>query len=46
MLAIENGAKVMIVNLEPTYLDPLADVVIHADVVDALPRLSMPFVSV
>ena len=46
MLAVENGAKVMIVNLEPTYLDPLADVVIHADVVDALPRLSMPFVTV
>jgi NAD-dependent deacetylase len=46
MLAVENGAKVMIINLEPTYLDSLADVVINANVVDALPRLSMPFVNV
>lgn len=38
--AKQTGARLIIVNLDPTELDPLADVVIHADVVDVLPRLA------
>ena len=43
-LAVGSGARLIIVNLEPTYIDHLADIVIHADVVDVLPRLAQPFV--
>jgi len=45
LLALGNGAQVIIVNLGPTYLDPQADVVIHADVVEVLPRLAELFLS-
>ena len=38
-LALENGAKVILINVEPTYLDNYADVVFHADVVEVLPAL-------
>ena len=39
----ETGARVVIVNYDETHVDRLADVVIHADVVDVLPRLAAPF---
>ncbi len=39
LLAIESGARLIIVNNEPTYMDEQADVVLHADVVDVLPEL-------
>ncbi len=39
LLAHSNGARLILVNLEPTLLDPLADAVFHADVADILPRL-------
>jgi NAD-dependent deacetylase len=39
-LAVESGARLIIVNLEPTQFDHLADVVIWADVVDVLPELN------
>ena len=39
VLAVETGARLIIINLEPTHLDHLADVVISGDVVDVLPRL-------
>ena len=38
------GAKVIIVNYEPTPADYLAEVVIHANVVDVIPKLAAPFV--
>ncbi len=38
-LAVDSGAKAIIVNLEPTAFDSRADVVIHGDVSDILPRL-------
>lgn len=38
-LAIESGARLVIVNFSSTYIDDLADVVIHGDVVDILPRI-------
>ncbi len=38
--AKEAGARLVFVNLRPTELDPLADVVIHADVVDVLPQIA------
>lgn len=43
ILAHEHGAHLIVVNLEPTYADDIADVVIHADVVDILPQLAAPF---
>lgn len=43
MLAKYAGAKLIIVNLSETHLDYLADVVIHADVVDILPRLAASY---
>jgi NAD-dependent deacetylase len=42
-LAVETGAKLMIINLEPTHLDHLADIVIIGDAVDVLPRLASAF---
>lgn len=40
VLAKQAGARLIIINLTETHLDYLADVVIHADVVDILPRLA------
>lgn len=42
-LAVETGAKLLIVNLEPTHLDHLAEAVIIGDAVDILPRLASAF---
>jgi NAD-dependent deacetylase len=44
MLAKYAGAEVIIVNYEETHLDYLADIVIHADVVEVLPQLASIFV--
>ena len=38
-LAVDSGAKAIMVNLEPTAFDSRADVVIHGDVTEILPRL-------
>jgi NAD-dependent deacetylase len=38
-LAVECGARSIIVNLEPTAFDAQADVVIHGDVAEILPRI-------
>lgn len=38
-LAVEHGARAIIVNFQPTDFDPLADVVIHGDLVSVLPRI-------
>jgi NAD-dependent deacetylase len=43
LLAKQNGARLIIVNLVETYADQMADVVIRRNVVDALPRLAAPF---
>ncbi|MDX1663443.1 MAG: NAD-dependent deacetylase [Candidatus Promineifilaceae bacterium] len=42
-LAKETGARLIIVNYDETPVDHLADVVIHADVEEVLPRLAAPF---
>jgi NAD-dependent deacetylase len=39
LLAAMNGAVLIQVNDEPTYMDARAEVVIHADVADILPRI-------
>lgn len=39
-LALEHGAHLIIVNHTETYLDTRADVVIHDDVADVLPRIA------
>jgi NAD-dependent deacetylase len=41
--AMDCGARLLIVNLEPTHMDRHADVVIQADVVDVLPKLAAYF---
>jgi NAD-dependent deacetylase len=38
--AHERGARLILVNLQPTYLDSRADVTIHADVADVLPQIA------
>lgn len=43
LLAKQSGARLIIVTMSETHLDYLADVVIHADVVDVLPQLAAPF---
>jgi NAD-dependent deacetylase len=43
LVAIQNGARLIIVNFEETYADQYADVVIHADVVEVLPQLAAAF---
>ena len=39
LLSKRRGARVIIVNYQPTYLDPSADVVIHEDVAVVLPKI-------
>ena len=41
--AMGNGASLIIINFEETYVDRYADVVIHADVVEVLPQLAAVF---
>jgi NAD-dependent deacetylase len=43
VLAKAAGARLIVVNLEATHVDEIADVVIHADVVDILPQFAHPF---
>ncbi len=43
MLAKSLGAKFIIINLGETYADNMADVVIHADVIDVLPKIAAAF---
>ncbi len=40
LLVHERGGKLIVVNLSSTYVDEFAEVVIHADVADALPRIA------
>jgi NAD-dependent SIR2 family protein deacetylase len=37
--ACEQGKKLVVINLSPTLLDSVADVVVRADVVEALPAI-------
>jgi len=39
VIAAESGARTILVNLQPTGFDRRADVVIHGDVTDVLPRI-------
>lgn len=43
LLARQSGARLIIITLSKTHLDSIADIVIHADVADVLPRLAAPF---
>jgi NAD-dependent deacetylase len=40
LLVHERGGRVIVVNLMDTYIDAVAEVVIHADVADVLPRIA------
>jgi NAD-dependent deacetylase len=44
-IAKQRGAKLIMVNLTATHLDPIADLVIHADAAEILPQLAAPFVN-
>ena len=37
--ALDNGAKVVIINNQSTFLDSRADLVIRADIVEVLPQI-------
>ena len=39
-LALENGARLIIINLQPTYLDPKAELIIRGDVAEVLPLIA------
>jgi NAD-dependent deacetylase len=39
-IARRRGARVILVNLQPTYMDHQADVTFHADVADVLPEIA------
>lgn len=39
LVARRNGSKLVIVNLQPTFLDSTADIVIHADAAEVLPQI-------
>jgi NAD-dependent deacetylase len=39
VLAQRNGAKLILINLEPTHVDSMAEVVIHADAAEILPQI-------
>ena len=39
-LARQHGARLIFINLQPTWLDDVADVVIHADVAQVLPNIA------
>lgn len=39
LIAADRGARVIIVNYQETYLDSRAEIVIHADVAEVLPRI-------
>ncbi|HET91780.1 MAG TPA: NAD-dependent deacylase [Chloroflexi bacterium] len=38
-LVHERGGRLIVINLTPTYIDELADVVIHADLAQVMPRI-------
>jgi NAD-dependent deacetylase len=40
LIVHEHGGRLVVVNLSPTYVDDVADVVIHADVAEVLPRIA------
>ena len=39
-LARQHGARLILVNLQPTYMDDQAEVVLHADVAEVLPQIA------
>jgi NAD-dependent deacetylase len=40
LVAMDNGAQIIIINLQPTYLDDKADVVIRDDIATVLPHIT------
>ena len=40
LLVREHGGRLIVINLTPTYIDDVAEVVIHADVAEILPRIA------
>jgi NAD-dependent deacetylase len=45
MRALENGAHLILINHSQTYLDVRADVVLHEDVADIIPRIANQILS-
>lgn len=44
-MAVQNGAKLVIVNLSATPMDHLADIVIHSDVTEVIPKIFYMLIS-
>jgi len=44
-LALENNARLVMINYQPTYLDRKADIVIRADVAEVLPQIIEPVIA-
>ncbi len=40
LLALESGARIIVINFEPTHIDNAADVVIRGDVVEVIPEIT------
>ena len=45
LYALENGVPLIVVNKTPTYLDARADIVIHGDLAEIIPRLASEVLS-
>ena len=43
LTAVNNGARLIVINYQETHLDHRADVIIRADLAEVLPRLAQPF---
>jgi len=41
LLVREHAGRLIVINLTPTYIDEIAEVVIHADVAEVLPRVAL-----
>ncbi|MCX7683138.1 MAG: NAD-dependent deacylase [Anaerolineae bacterium] len=40
LMVLERNGRLVVINMTPTYVDELADVVIHADLAEVLPRIA------
>jgi NAD-dependent deacetylase len=46
IIALQNNAKIIIINLTPTYIDDYSDVVLYGDVAEILPAIASEIVGV
>jgi NAD-dependent SIR2 family protein deacetylase len=39
-MVLERNGRLIVINMTPTYIDDMADLVIHADLAEVLPRIA------